>query len=184
MKEIELVRKMIQTISKSGTKAEIVILIFSELNEEGEIIKCADFRYISNIIGRTSYYEGIRKLKEKGIIPKKEQIVSGSGITVSENEQRQIMSENEQNVSVSENEQNISVSENEQNISVLKSDTDISKSEQNIVVSENEQFVSKNEQKQIVSENEQISKIIKEKNISEPEEEKKTPTMEELLALF
>ena len=175
MKEIELVRKMIQTISKSGTKAEIVILIFSELNEEGEIIKCADFRYISNIIGRTSYYEGIRKLKEKGIIPKKEQIVSGSGITVSENEQRQIMSENEQN---------ISVSENEQNISVLKSDTDISKSEQNIVVSENEQFVSKNEQKQIVSENEQISKIIKEKNISEPEEEKKTPTMEELLALF
>lgn len=175
MKEIELVRKMIQTISKSGTKAEIVILVFSELNEEGEIIKCADFRYISNIIGRTSYYEGIRKLKEKGIVPKKEQIISGSGITVSENEQRQIMSENEQNVSVSEN---------EQNISVLKSDTDISKSEQNIVVSENEQFVSKNEQKQIVSENEQISKIIKEKNISEPEEEKKTPTMEELLALF
>lgn len=175
MKEIELVRKMIQTISKSGTKAEIVILIFSELNEEGEIIKCADFRYISNIIGRTSYYEGIRKLKEKGIIPKKEQIISGSGITVSENEQRQF---------ISENEQNISVSENEQNISVLKSDTDISKSEQNIVVSENEQIVSKNEQKQIVSENEQVSKITKEKNISEPKEEKKSSTMEELLALF
>ena len=80
MKKIDLIRNILLDELKSGTKAEIVILVFSELNEEGKIIKCADFRYISNIIGRTSYYEGIRKLKEKGIIlddkilnPKREQ---------------------------------------------------------------------------------------------------------------
>lgn len=157
MKEIELVRKMIQTISKSGTKAEIIILVFSELDEEGKIIKCADFRYVSNIIGRTSYYDGIRKLKEKGIIPKNEQIVSESDITVSENEQKQVVPENEQKQTVS------------------KFDTDISKSEQNITVSKNEQIVSKNEQ---------LNKTIKEVAIPEPKEEKRTPTMEELLALF
>lgn len=80
MRKIDLIRDILLNELKSGTKAEIIILIFSELSEEGKIIKCADFRYVSNIIGRTSYYDGIRKLKEKGIIledkilnPKREQ---------------------------------------------------------------------------------------------------------------
>lgn len=52
-------------VIRGTTRAGLLIYLFSELNEEGKIIKCADFQYISNIIGRTSYYEGIRKLKEK-----------------------------------------------------------------------------------------------------------------------
>ena len=104
MSELETLRTTIQNVSKSGTKAEIIILVFSELDEKGRIKKCINFRYVQNLISKTAYYEGIRKLKEKGIVPKNELSVSENGTSVPKNELITNVSKNELNENVSQNE--------------------------------------------------------------------------------
>lgn len=68
MEKISLIRDMLLNEMKSSTKAEIIILIFSEVNEDRIIKKCVNFRYVKDMISKTSYYDGIKKLKSKGII--------------------------------------------------------------------------------------------------------------------
>lgn len=63
----ELTKGCVNVLSK-GTRNAILIYIFSELDEEGNIIKPLPENQMKNFLSRTGYYQGLSKLKELKVL--------------------------------------------------------------------------------------------------------------------